>query len=273
MLVCLVVIPVVAPFGTSLPNVVASLLDRCQDVPPPTTASLLPEAPPFEPNGTLLAPQLDRPSIDAPPAAPEARGAGGPNDTALPPPAAPASPMNPTAAVGGQPSAAWPPADAIPAGYAAPLPPVRGSGPGLPGPRDPAGEAGLCRSQSASTKSVAPMEPLGAPVAAPAWPDPSASTAIEMLPAPDAPPAGAAQAQQGFAPLLARLRQLGATHYRLESWGADLAMCRFECRVAVGPGTNLVRQFDAVGSDPIRAMTQVLDDIERWRVGQDAARP
>jgi len=62
-----------------------------------------------------------------------------------------------------------------------------------------------------------------------------------------------------------RLRLLGATYYRLESWGEQGDMFHFQCRVAVDGHANFTRHFEATGEDPLTAMDSVLQEIESWK--------
>ncbi len=62
-----------------------------------------------------------------------------------------------------------------------------------------------------------------------------------------------------------RLRDLGATYYRLESWGEGGEFFHFQCRVAVDGHTNFTRHFEATGDDPLNAMDAVLREIEGWK--------
>jgi hypothetical protein len=64
-----------------------------------------------------------------------------------------------------------------------------------------------------------------------------------------------------------RLRQLGATYYLLESWGSEQQMYRFYCKMAVGGNADYTRYFEAANSDPLRAMSEVLRQVETWRDG------
>ena len=62
----------------------------------------------------------------------------------------------------------------------------------------------------------------------------------------------------------ARLRELGASHYVLESWGNDNSQYRFACEMSVGV-SGMNRRFEAHESDPWRAMDSVLRQVEDWR--------
>ncbi len=62
-----------------------------------------------------------------------------------------------------------------------------------------------------------------------------------------------------------KLQQLGATYYVLESWGNQQHLFRFYCKVAVAGSANCTRCFEAVRSEPLQAMLQVLQQVEAWK--------
>jgi len=62
-----------------------------------------------------------------------------------------------------------------------------------------------------------------------------------------------------------RLRELGATHYMLETWGPDNNRYHFVCKMAVGDNAEVSRVFQAFGDDPWQAMGTVLRQVEEWR--------
>jgi hypothetical protein len=70
-----------------------------------------------------------------------------------------------------------------------------------------------------------------------------------------------------FTQIQNRLRQLGATYYLLESMGGPQPMYRFHCRMAVGGNPNITRPFEATDAEPLRAMSQVLQQVEAWGSG------
>ncbi len=72
------------------------------------------------------------------------------------------------------------------------------------------------------------------------------------------------------------LEKLGATEYRLESWGTRGEMYHFQCRVKVLPeGTLWTRHFEATASSACQAMQEVLAEVVRWReeMGQPGLSP
>ena len=98
----------------------------------------------------------------------------------------------------------------------------------------------------------------------------SAGRSLEDVFQPDQPPqvtAGPAPRQtvDRFTYIQTRLRELGATYYLLESWGADGQYFRFHCRMAVGGSQGYARHFEATESDALQAMARVLNEVEAWR--------
>ncbi len=80
-------------------------------------------------------------------------------------------------------------------------------------------------------------------------------------------PAAQAAASDPFTAAQTRLRQLGATYYLLESlpaWGGQPQQYRFFCKVAVGGNPNFPQRFEATEAEPLRAMSQVLQQVEIW---------
>lgn len=78
---------------------------------------------------------------------------------------------------------------------------------------------------------------------------------------------GQVQSVDQFSTIQLRLRELGATYYLLESWGTNATRYRFHCRMAVAGDDRHFRQFEAMASDPLAAMTEVLRQVEQWRFG------
>jgi hypothetical protein len=64
-----------------------------------------------------------------------------------------------------------------------------------------------------------------------------------------------------------RLRQLGATYYLLETWGNQRQFYRFYCQMAVGGNADYTHYFEAINSNPMEAMGDVLRQVEAWRGG------
>jgi hypothetical protein len=66
-----------------------------------------------------------------------------------------------------------------------------------------------------------------------------------------------------------RLRELGATYYLLETWGSSGDRYRFFCKMSLAGNAdyNRNRIFQATAADPLRAMQDVLAQVEQWRAG------
>jgi hypothetical protein len=67
-----------------------------------------------------------------------------------------------------------------------------------------------------------------------------------------------------------RLRELGATHYMLETWGPDNNRYRFVCKMAIGGNAEVNRYFQAIDDSPWQAMDTVLKQVEQWRARPQA---
>lgn len=67
-----------------------------------------------------------------------------------------------------------------------------------------------------------------------------------------------------FTAIQQRLRRLGATYYRLETWGERGDQFRFQCRVASARAPESVRDFEAVDPEAVQAMAKVLWQAETW---------
>jgi hypothetical protein len=63
----------------------------------------------------------------------------------------------------------------------------------------------------------------------------------------------------------ARLRQLGARYYRLESWGEGPQMYHFCCDMPVADSADYTRCFEATHADPLQAIGEVQRQAENWR--------
>ena len=75
-------------------------------------------------------------------------------------------------------------------------------------------------------------------------------------------------ADDRLATLQRRLQQLGATYYRLESWGNEGPRFRFECRVAFDRASACARHFEATDRDPMQAIAAVVRQVEAWVAAQ-----
>ncbi|MGE0607895.1 MAG: hypothetical protein AB7O62_12445 [Pirellulales bacterium] len=82
----------------------------------------------------------------------------------------------------------------------------------------------------------------------------------------------AAMSNEEFSVLEDRLRELGATHYRLETWGTQGELFRFRAMMAVSAQSNHNRYFEATDRQPLRAVERVVEQVERWRAGQASTR-
>jgi hypothetical protein len=252
MLACLIIIPLVALFGSSLPKVVSSVLEGRWPAgtgkEPGPAAAKGPgiEAAQFEPSptpgGIPVGPaEPIVPKWQSDPLRDSLKWPAGPFD-------APSSPITP-------------------AGYDSPLVELPSA------PRRPAvGAFGTEIHQTAvTTRQGGPaaddlhrlrMSDQGSDSGMPtAYSDggttPSGASAMQTLSSADQ-----------FKHIHERLRALGATYYLLESWGNRHDYYRFYCQMAIGGNASYSRPFQATHSDPIEAMTQVLRQVESWRASR-----
>jgi len=96
---------------------------------------------------------------------------------------------------------------------------------------------------------------------------------LAAIPAPaanaagESPLAAAPSTADPFHSIQVRLRQLGARYYLLESWGSERQLYRFYCKMAIGGSADYTRYFEATNADPLQAMVQVLQQVEKWKDG------
>jgi hypothetical protein len=127
--------------------------------------------------------------------------------------------------------------------------PMPGSPQTMPGSADPRGT--LANVPSAPL----PRDDAAAPLTNPAARNPAGAAMSTS---------GASGTDEKFRAAEVRLRELGATHYMLETWGPDNNRYRFVCEMALGGG-GMNRYFWAIEDDPWRAMDSVLRQVEQWR--------
>ena len=69
-------------------------------------------------------------------------------------------------------------------------------------------------------------------------------------------------------PLYSRLKELGVSEPQLAAWGSSGEMYRFCCRAALADTPAFTRHFEAVASEPVGAVEQVVAKVEAWRAIQ-----
>jgi hypothetical protein len=111
-----------------------------------------------------------------------------------------------------------------------------------------------------------------------AWNDQSEDGRGELLAVGQAPcgrnPRSPASPTDDFSAIQHRLRQLGATYSRLETWGEGGERFRFQCRIASPRGPGSFRDFEAVDADPLQAMANVLAQVQTQAgIGQNYGEP
>jgi hypothetical protein len=62
-----------------------------------------------------------------------------------------------------------------------------------------------------------------------------------------------------------RLRELGATYYRLEAWGSDGSFYRCSCSVPLNPRSRATRHFESIEAAPSQAIDALIKQVEIWR--------
>lgn len=267
MLICLVVIPLAAVFGTTLPNLVGRLLDGRFDL-----ASVLA----VDTQGASHTSRPFQARHDTTAGLSPRNGRGG------------GSPLEPTSTVpSGWPASPPPPAGqkaAIPASHTSPANPARASawppqaavawtGPAVEPARWGASGRGLTVPPELAV--AAPEDPVAPqPNLVPVAPKSASPTSIRPVglagasdDSPAAPPE-LGQASGQFAEVERQLRELGARYYLLETWGARAQYYRFHARMGMGSESGCIRYFEATDPDPLQAMVRVLDQVRCWRDGQ-----
>lgn len=182
----------------------------------------------------------------------------------------PESPL-PQVAVGPQPGFAPPVAEASPAPRSLAMP---GAAPAT-FPRPEMTTAPPLESGGVPRGVLEPLPPTTP--TPPPWssaPPPLPAAALHAPPATAAQPVGhlapagstASPATDQFAWVQWRLRELGAVHYVLETWGSEGRLFRFQCQVASPAApAHAPRHFEATDGDPLRAMMLVLEQVEQTR--------
>lgn len=250
MIVCLIAVPLAALCGSSLP----AILKAAQEGRLPTLAELKGATANLK-NGLADAPHFVSSSY--------------PNNAALPMsmpsdrrfPAAQAA-LPAAGASWSGPAAVQQPSPVIPARYEAPVDTSRslerGSTPPVSSGPMPARDLAVQRPASLNVLSGTgeKLIPVNGSNSA------RAEVALGSL---GTPSTASANPEESFSYVQDRLRQLGATYYLLESWGDQKREFRFYCRMAVSGNSQYTRSFWAIDNDPMRAMSQVLQQVETWR--------
>jgi len=65
-----------------------------------------------------------------------------------------------------------------------------------------------------------------------------------------------------------RLRELGASYYRLDFFRDEPRTFEFQCWISAAGEEQFTRRFQAADPDPLAAMQSVLADVEAWRRGR-----
>jgi hypothetical protein len=234
---CLIVVPLAAIFGSQFPDVVKSvLIDRIfpNGIPGSTNSEVTRDtAPPF-------VAATESPSWQgAPPVS------AGPDATASAPAGTAVAP-------------AWPGAGVEPAGWNQSPGQVRPvAGEGLPGGQ-PGGAERLGFAVPVDARQISHGNPnQGSSGNAPSGLGGLTNPNAHLVAGPDR-----------FTLMERRLREFGATYYLLETWGNDSEYYRFHCKMAIANNPAHTRPFEATDTDPLRAMSRVVEQVEAWRAGR-----
>jgi hypothetical protein len=272
MLIILISVPLVAIFGRDLPEFIKGLIDGRLSVQlseqPKGTGGPVSSSPSTP--GIGYAPPTNNPFAEAAPyrAAPAVTAAAPPNTTTNPtvpanlaPPAALASPPGMTSPA---PPAVVPPAHSFPpVGEVPSVSPSAVTNAGMTAPANtlnPSAANPNLPSAPGRPESFQPppeSRPIGVSESVrPGDPTDDGSTRS---------PLASGNGDDKFRLAETRLKELGATHYVLETWGPQNEQYRFACRMAVGGNVGVNRHFEAVEDDPWRAMESVLRQVEDWQ--------
>lgn len=254
MLLCLIMIPVAALFGTAIPNVFKALqsgrLPTLAELrgTPPATVSPFPgasnEAPRYVSSdgtgavagGNVAPPWKGNSANTSETSSPLAQRWSSPSAASIGP-ANEARASNPAGNYAGGNST-----DVMPASYNLPVDAhLAGQNPGM---------SANTRNPLAAAPGVANLTPM------------------DRGPAGSANASGrASAAADPFTYVHNRLIALGATYYVLESLGDQKREYRFLCKMAVGGSDQFTKAFWCVDADPKSAMMNVLKQVEGWRGG------
>jgi hypothetical protein len=230
MLICLIVVPLAAVFGTSLPDVARRLLEGHWSQSPAVATENAEESPHYRTDPAGATP-LDR---------------------------------------GGRPQGEARSAEVLPATYQMPDPLDRSVEAAVwQGPGSPAKDASSRLLHAAAELAGQGLSDVGAGAAGSAKAElfgapPGELPATEL----STQPASPGSATDQFADAQKRLRQMGATYYLLEAWGSDAERFRFHCEMAIAGNPHHTRHFEKTDIDPMRAVARVLQEVEAWRSGR-----
>lgn len=285
MIVCLVAVPLAAVMGTALPRFLASLLDGRAKT---TTAG--PSTPSAVGHPTLAVNEpVSAGHEEATPALPSDEVSAAEHPTAHitavrpaadPPPAARADARTPeerlpVAAVTGVRTAAAPPAlEETSPFWSARRPPAASSRPRYSTAhyesRDAEGQAEPGMAPSGGRRAdrlkqglhQATLLKTGYSLSAEAAQQP-ADRPLVKVDHPAIRPDADARASDPLATSEHRLRELGATYYRLEPWGDHGEFFRCACDVRLGPRSRAARHFEAIEPTASQAVAAVIEQVER----------
>lgn len=138
------------------------------------------------------------------------------------------------------------------------------TGGGEPSSLDPNGGIRIRSSAPTSPTVTAPPASVEGWHGAPAGPTPSVPPSPP--PAPERPQGGGfslfGNRSADINPLLASLRQRGATFQRLETWGNE-GEWKFSCSIPNRQNPHIRRTYEAKAADPLLAVRAVIDQVDK----------
>ncbi len=268
--VCLIVIPLIALFGGSLPELTRTVLDRYWNGEVIAAEQTLEEAPRFEPTVAIRAPAELSHRAAAPLFREAAVEAGLPRGEQVTPAFSRQADLKAAKSQEVFPVVS----SQLPTNKTQTNRFVPASAQAMP---IPAGESDLASGSRFPQEIPFTAQPVsftetgkkgsGSIAASPMAP-PSSSALVPIAPvSPQEPffPAGKGDAQADrFSQIQSRLRQLGAVYYRLETWGDRPQGFRFHCQMGIEGQSRLAQQFEATDTVAVRAMQRVLAEVESW---------
>lgn len=98
-------------------------------------------------------------------------------------------------------------------------------------------------------------------------PDHLATTGHGDAPACRSGSAGGPSCNDQLKYVLGRLQKLGATYFVLDTYGDEAREFRFYCKMSIGGNPHVTKPFWCFDGDPLKAVTQVLKQVEDWQSG------
>ncbi len=257
MLTCVLLIPLAAVCGTSFPSVVKAIQNgRCPTLadfrgPGENARSGLSAAPPFTPAPASYSPASTSAAISIGQAMPNS-GMRSPQSGVT------------VQSFGRTGMASSPDSSVVPASYEVPVVNLPGQSTTFPQNehaenRDFAAGGNRGVSQPPSSLESTSSQRNGV------TPNAAVQASVPAAGASQSPGSESSNPDATFKFIQDRLQRLGATYYLLEAWGDQKDAYRFYCRMPIGGNPQVWRPFQNVDPDPLKAMANVLQQIEDWQ--------